>query len=173
MNYWLISDTHFHHTRLEQWGMRAGDWQERLWAGLSRVPAEDALIHLGDVSIGHDDEVHTRIIALPAKRKVLVLGNHCKRSKSWYFDKGWSFVCDGFEMNLLGERILFSHRPQQPDERFTLNIHGHTHGNSHRGDEHDAFYRPSYHVDICPEFVGYNPLRLDTLLKMQQHRHQV
>lgn len=33
MNYWLISDTHFSHTKLEEWGHRSGDWEKQLWEG--------------------------------------------------------------------------------------------------------------------------------------------
>lgn len=164
MHYWLISDTHFNHARLDEWGSRPHGWQGRLWNGLARVPADDILIHLGDVCVGNDEAIHARLTALPANRKILVLGNHCTKATDWYIDMGWSFACDGFEMGYMGHHILFTHRPQPPSDRFTLNIHGHTHGDSHRGTEHEAFYRSGYHLDISPELVGYEPLRLDTLI---------
>ena len=164
MHYWLITDTHFNHEGLGVWGARPSGWQGRLWNGLARVPADDVLIHLGDVCNGNDEAVHARLMSFSARRKILVLGNHCTQTISWYIETGWSFACDSFEMSYEGHRILFTHRPQPPTERITLNIHGHTHGTAHRGEEHDAFYRPGYHVDISPELMGYDPVRLDMLI---------
>ena len=90
MNHWLISDTHFNHTKLEQWGGRSGSWQENLWKGMESIPCEDVLIHLGDICIGNDEEIHSRISALSCK-KILVRGNHDKKSISWYYepDRDW------------------------------------------------------------------------------------
>jgi calcineurin-like phosphoesterase family protein len=82
----------------------------------------------------------------------------------------WDFVCDGFHLNFGRHKLLLTHRPFFPDvERFSLNIHGHTHGNFQRGhrfgEEYEQWYTPGYHLDISPELVGYRPLRLDNLLK--------
>jgi calcineurin-like phosphoesterase family protein len=88
MNYWLISDTHFNHTKLEEWGGHTDDWQEKLRKGIARIPNDD-----------------------------------------------------------------------------TVNIHGHTHGNMHRAEEYAGWYDTSFHIDISPEIVGYQPVRLDTLMK--------
>lgn len=165
MNYWLVSDTHFNHTKLEQWGGRSGDWQEKLWKGLVSIPWEDTLIHLGDVSIGNDEAINRRLISTPARIKILVLGNHDNRSKEWYMNMGWSFVCDGIELLYMGHYLWLSHRPQPPMGHFTQNIHGHTHGNLHRAEEYAAYYDTEYHKDISPEIVGFSPLRLDTLVK--------
>lgn len=165
INYWLISDTHFNHLKLEEWGMRSGDWQDRLWAFLVNIPEKDILIHLGDVCIGEDGEVHKKIAALRVHKKILIRGNHDKKSLNWYQSHGWDFVCDGLELEYRGHNIHLSHRPSRPQEKKTLNIHGHTHGNDHRGEEHAEFYSKAYHIDISPELVGFQPLRLDQLLK--------
>lgn len=144
MNYWLISDTRFKHTRLERLGGRSGDWQEKLWRGLERIPADDVLIHLGDVCVGDDEAVNRRINSMAARSKVLVLGNHDNMTKQWYHDLGWDFVCDGFELLYMRHSLWLSHRPQPPMGHFTQNIHGHTHGNLHRAEEHAAYYaRPT------------------------------
>lgn len=164
MRTWLISDTHFNHIKLSEWGGRSGDWQEKLWAGLEGLPAGDTLIHLGDVCIGDDIEIHKRIAALSC-RTILVLGNHDKKSKSWYQEHGWDFVCNGLELIFNGHYLHLSHRPQRPQGHHTYNIHGHTHGNMHRSEEYLEFYSSEYHIDISPELVGYSPILLDTLLK--------
>lgn len=179
MNYWIISDTHFNHTKLEEWGCRSGDWQEQILRGLQQIPLHDTLIHLGDVCIGNDVEVHEKLFGisngnweviyrngvLAHKKNILVLGNHDKKSKQWYLTHGWDFVCDGIEMIYMGRYLHLTHRPARPQGNNTFNIHGHTHGNLHRSEEYTEFYNPKYHLDISPEIVGYKPLRLDTFIK--------
>lgn len=173
MNYHLISDTHFNHLKLEEWGGRSGNWQEQLWDGLKKIPAGDTLIHLGDICIGEDREIHQLIQQATRDRGVktiLVRGNHDKASLGFYNDK-WDFVCDAFALEHLGYRILFSHRPRNPDaDNYTHNIHGHTHGNLHRSEEHSSFYSPGFHIDISPELVGYTPIRLDKLMEKAKRK---
>ncbi len=172
MNYWLISDTHFNHTKLKEWGGRSGDWQEKLWKGIGSIPDgsdEDILIHLGDICIGDDHEVHEVLqkCVPTGVRKILVRGNHDKKSAQWYYDHGWDFVCDQIGLLHHGVDILLSHRPMPPDTwRWRYNVHGHTHGNMHRAEEYINWYDgKNFHVDISPEIVGYAPVRLDTLMK--------
>lgn len=164
MNYWIISDTHFNHQKLEEWGGRSDDWQEKLWQGLWDIPAEDVLIHLGDICIGDDSKVHHELSLVRCKM-ILVRGNHDKKSAQWYMEHGWDFVCDGLELLFHGHYLFLSHRPQRPDRYITQNIHGHTHGNLHRSEEYFDFYNKDYHKDISPEIVGYKPIRLDTFIK--------
>lgn len=163
-NIWLISDTHFSHTKLEEWGGRSGDWQDKLWKGLEAIPSNDVLIHLGDICIGDDQEVHNRIRELCC-RTILVRGNHDKKSLTWYLNNGWDMVVDGIELVFHGHYLHLTHRPQRPQGHTTWNIHGHTHGNMHRSEEYTEYYSSQYHIDISPELKGYSPLRLDTLLK--------
>ena len=164
MNHWIISDTHFNHLKLEEWGGRSGDWQETLWEGMTSIPEGDVLIHLGDICIGEDSVIHESIALLKCK-KILVRGNHDKKSAQWYYEHGWDFVCDGLELQFHGHYLYLSHRPQRPTSYFTYNIHGHTHGNMHRSEEYNDFYNKEYHKDISPELVGFSPLRLDTFVK--------
>lgn len=170
MNYWLISDTHFNHTKLEEWGGRSGDWQEQLYKGLRAIPASDILIHLGDICIGNDEEVHHDIFAATAhlQSTILVRGNHDKKSLTWYLEHNWGFVCDGLELDYMGHYLHLTHRPARPQGIRTWNIHGHTHGNMHRDEEYCDFYSKEYHIDISPELVGYSPIRLDTLMKSKK-----
>lgn len=166
MNYWIISDTHLGHKKLVDWG-RPADFEEQILKNVKAVQPGDTLIHLGDFGIGEEKEWTSKFFAeLPPCTKILVKGNHDNHSASWYMDRGWQFVCDGFHLDFMGEVLLFSHRPMHPDMwRFTHNIHGHTHGNNHRAEEYSEWYSKDYHVDMSPELVGYAPLRLDTIIK--------
>lgn len=176
MNYWLISDTHFNHVKLDEWGGRTGDWQKKMMDGIARIPAGDTLIHLGDVCIGNDRIVHGQLFGPPGLplpgaasllNAVLVRGNHDKASMNFYYEHGWDFVCDQIGLTFHGVDLLLSHRPMPPDTwRYRYNIHGHTHGNMHRAEEYTAFYdAKNFHIDISPEVVGYLPIRFDTLMK--------
>lgn len=179
MNYWLISDTHFNHSKLDEWGGRIGNWHKKIEDGLERIPSGDVLIHLGDICIGNDAEVFERIFgkkegasfmggAIPTDvKRILVRGNHDRKSMSWYIEHGFDFVCDQIGLEFHGVDLLLSHRPMPPDTwRYRYNIHGHTHGNLHRAEEYTVFYdAKNFHIDISPELVGYQPLRLDTLMK--------
>lgn len=171
MNYHLISDTHFNHTKLEEWGGRSGNWQDRLWAGLTDIPEGDILIHLGDICIGNDEEIHKQLVNFtPGVKRILVRGNHDKKSAQWYHEHGWDFVCDDFHLLYHGRYIQFSHKPQRQGDKYTHNLHGHTHGNLHRSEEHSDFYAPGYHIDLSPELIGYKPIRLDTLMYMDHKK---
>lgn len=172
MKYWLVSDTHFNHTKLEEWGGRSGDWQQKIWDGISSIEEGDVLIHLGDICIGEDAEVHKKLATwkkVKGFKTILVRGNHDQKGVAWYYSNGWDFVCDSFELLFEGHYLKFTHRPMVPGQgNTTRNIHGHTHGNMHRSEEYLAYYDPTFHLDISPELVGYKPLRLDTLLKRKQ-----
>lgn len=171
MKYWLISDTHFNHSKLEDWGGRTGDWQEKIWKGIHDIPkynGDDVLIHLGDLCIGDDKEVMKRWDESTAGiTTILIRGNHDKKSATWYTMEGFNFVCDQIGLVFQGVDILLSHRPMPPDTwRYRYNIHGHTHGNMHRAEEYSAWYDPkNFHIDISPEIVGYQPILLETLMK--------
>lgn len=171
MNYWLVSDTHFNHEKLTEWGGRSGDWEHEFWLGLAAIPQGDVLIHLGDICIGNDGEVHQMLAkTLFGVTKILVRGNHDKKGVAWYTEHCFDFVVDGLELIYQGHYLHFTHRPARPQGNTTWNIHGHTHGNLHRSEEHVHFYDPTYHIDISPELVGFKPIRLDTLLKMKHRK---
>lgn len=168
MNYHLISDTHFNHEKLTEWGGRSGDWQDQMWEGLKAIPDGDTLIHLGDICIGNNSEVHEKISeVLFGKRRILIRGNHDRASLTFY-NVRWDFVCDGLELLYNGHHLHLTHRPARPQGNTTWNIHGHTHGNMHRSEEYSDFYSDQYHIDISPEIVGYKPIRLDTLLRLKK-----
>lgn len=170
MNHWIISDTHFNHEKLDFWGQRSGDWQEQLYAGIEALPKEDVLIHLGDICIGNDSMVHKRLMEGAPRTRILVRGNHDKATTTWYYEHGWTTVVDGLELLFHGHYLHLTHRPARPQGHAEWNIHGHTHGNSHRSEEHLDYYSDLYHIDISPEIRGYKPLKLQTLVTQAHKR---
>jgi calcineurin-like phosphoesterase family protein len=171
MKTWLITDTHFNHKRLINWG-RPENFEELIRESCKKIKPEDTLIHLGDICIGGDEEASKFFTNLKCKRKILVRGNHDNKSYSWYYRMGWDFVCENFRMRYKGKEILFSHMPILAEHTVQttylpvdMNIHGHLHGRgeySHRAIEG---YKVPFHVDIAPDINNYDMVDLDNAIK--------
>ena len=166
---WLITDTHLGHNKLaREFKKRPEGFSELILDGIFRsVNPGDTLIHLGDFCIGRDAYWHEEFMRLvPDVHHILVLGNHDKKSKKWYFEHGWGEVVD--EMTIPygngGKRVRLSHRPLPKIPDISYNIHGHTHGNHHRDNEFCEFYDKEYHVDYSLEQFGYDPVTIELLL---------
>ncbi len=157
MNIYVTSDTHFGHAKMEEWSLRPKDFNEKLWEGFDRLPEDSILLHLGDLTIGHDATTHLKLAKYKFK-KWLVLGNHDNHSISYYVTNGWDFVGDEVVIKMFGHNILFTHEPVPKREGVTKNIHGHLHGGKSRG--FPDFYDEEYHVEVTPEVIGYNPAKL-------------
>lgn len=157
MEIYVISDTHFGHTKLQDADLRPKDNDEKLWRGFDSLPDDCILIHLGDLTIGHDASTHMKLAKYKFK-KWLILGNHDNHSISYYVKNGWDFVGHEVIINMFGNTILFSHYPLSKREGITKNIHGHLHGGKSRG--LPDFYDPEYHVEVTPEVIGYSPAKL-------------
>lgn len=137
MRYFLTTDTHFNHAKMQEYCGRPPDFEQRIQRGFKRLQAGDILIHLGDICIGQETEMHEKyIMPVPAK-KILVRGNHDKKSSSWYMEHGWDWVCNSMSLKRAGKKILFSHFPHCWDGYWDINIHGHFHNTNHRVHEAD------------------------------------
>lgn len=141
MNYWVISDTHFGHRNMEKLCGRPSNFEFLILDNLSKaVKPNDVVIHLGDVCFGNDATWHENFKeACNGAKTWLVLGNHDKKSMSWYLTHGWNVVCKSLEMELYGETLLFTHRPMERAYKF-INVHGHL----HRSVPNEKFYRSIY-----------------------------
>jgi len=125
----------------------------------SVVSKFDTLYILGDFSFGNK-EYTKNIVQQLNGRKILVMGNHCRRkSKKWFHDVGFDSVIDGGLF--LRDKFLCTHEPTNKidtSEKLTpdsiVNIHGHTHSVELDSD---------VHINICPEVSGYKPISLDKL----------
>lgn len=129
---------------------------------------EDTLIHLGDVCFRYNDtKAHQKWVLPMPGRKILVRGNHDKKSCSWYMDNGWDFACDYFVMKYEDMELRFTHRPPF-DESFigrdidlvnTAYICGHQHQNVVN---HQQLNRFQYVISL--EQQGYGVQSLDSVL---------
>ena len=165
----IISDTHFFHDKMVEYCGRPINHTEIIKNNLLSVPftKNDVLIHLGDICIGHDQEVHDTIIKpLPCK-KWLTRGNHDKKTDSWYLENGWDWVGSQFTKVCFGKVIVFSHVPVRWDGIYDLNIHGHFHNNDHRSLEPELVaIRNERHRLLSIEKMHYKVVSLEMFLKM-------
>lgn len=166
MRIWLTADTHFGHTALvHEFCARPADYESRIlrhWR--DRVSADDLIIHLGDVIVGSPDIWTTLNQTLPG-RKILVLGNHDRKSTSWYLSNGFEFCCREFVWRLYGVDILFSHEPTH-EGTFDLNIHGHLHSGLHRSAQRDE-----RHYLVSLEETHYQPVPLKSAVEAWRGGH--
>lgn len=142
---WGISDTHFGHNTLVTKNHRPEGFEYQILKNLSVVGQNDIIFHIGDVAFYRLEHWHNEFMKnCAAKKKILILGNHDKKSKSWYYDHGWDCVCDELLINSFGKKILMTHVPIPIKDFFNrtggdkcyladdfVNIHGHIHNTNH------------------------------------------
>lgn len=148
---YLITDTHLGHRNMIKNCGRPERFTDIIFDNCRKiVKRDDLLIHFGDVA--WNEANLQRFLKLPG-RKILVRGNHDKKSTPYYLDAGFTLVVDQMVMTLQGVHILFSHAPQYAHTA-DINIHGHQH------DLHceDVFHR---YWPLALEHMGYQPLPLD------------
>lgn len=157
---WLWPDTHFFHDKLEKEGLRPKGVVDLMMKNARYVVAkQDILIHLGDVIFYKFNLLQPMLDSIPCSKKILLMGNHDRKTKLWYMRNGFDYAVD---MLVIGD-ILLSHRPQ-PDlpPWIRLNIHGHLHDFGHR-DEEAKIAADDHHRLIALESNGYMPVDLQTI----------
>lgn len=166
-NTYLISDTHFGHRRLVDWG-RPEDFCEQIISNWNKtIKKDDVVLHLGDFTMVNYALTRKYVHNLKGK-KFLILGNHDEHSPTWYKDLGFTVLPATFKnlQNKYGEweSILFTHIPEYdiPDNWF--NIHGHLHGNGHRIGDPSLPASP-IHYDVSVDVINYCPVKLGEILK--------
>lgn len=166
MKVFATSDTHFGHDRLVELSGRPDDFSARIMRGI-KESSGDILIHCGDFCIGNDIVWVQAFmdVAKGFKKKILVRGNHDNKSDSWYIERGFDFVCDSFQATYFGKRIMFTHAPRRWELSggVEMNIHGHMHGNMHRG-EWQSDGPAGWHYDLAPEIRNYKPVNIQQIV---------
>lgn len=172
---WLTSDTHFNHKKIIYMGKgRPENFQEKIIKSIKQIKEGDTLIHLGDICIGGDKQIHEFIKNLKIK-KILIKGNHDKQSNSWYIRNGWDFVCHETVIKEEGKLILLKHIPigKESAQQIDIHIHGHSHGNmsrlTNRKEQKEyvlgGIYDPTWHYDVAPDLHNYQVISLDSIIK--------
>ena len=162
-NFWVTGDSHLGHKKIID-KLNMPEYNARILAEYARIPYEDVMIHVGDVSFGDDEYWNDQLLRSTSCRKWLVLGNHDKHSLTWYLDKGWDFVARDFTFDRFGFSLWFTHIPELSIEpaSLTLNIHGHLHSQSRDGEFKNLLN--SSNILYTPEKFNFKPVRLDMFL---------
>lgn len=145
MNYWVVSDTHFGHEKLKQWTGRGDNWDDKILGSLPVILDSDIFIHLGDICWYDAKYWHECMFSMiDSNKKILVKGNHDKKTSSWYYDAGWDLVVDRFDISIYGKSLAFTHIPLATQENgIDMNVHGHLHNCEH-------------HMNECPYIEGFH-----------------
>ena len=167
---WLISDTHFNHSKILEFtqGGRSirpfsnvDEMNQTMldnWA--NTVKPQDTVIHLGDVLFGENkvEWLEANFAKLPGKKR-LVLGNHDNPKHLAPFFKDMQMWID-----MSDKGLLFSHTPQHEStlaesHRFgdkpLLNVHGHIHTNPSPEGPYKC---------VCVEQTYYKPVNIEELI---------
>jgi len=142
---------------------RPENFGEIILKSLKQLPKDCVLVHLGDFCIGNDELHHKAFMDILDCRKVLVRGNHDKKSNTWYLEHGWDFVCESFYDTVCGQKIVFTHAPIGWDGVAAMNIHGHLHNCSHRDIKTLSFNRL-----LALELHGYKPQPLEKFISIKK-----
>lgn len=117
----------------------------------SVVDPDAIVVHLGDYICGGTKEQITEITQQLNGTKILILGNHDRKSRQWFLDCGFTRV---IKNRLTLGMYCFSHRPQDADYMTERNIRYNLHGHSHSHDYGDPYF--NFAVDV----VGYKPKKV-------------
>jgi len=163
MKYWIITDTHFGHRKMEEYCKRPSDFEARIFKGLKMIQPDDIVIHLGDFCIGDDVKWHNFWnSALYANKRILIRGNHDRKSSAWYYAHGWHAVCENLSLHYNKRYITFSHIPLENPQN--LNIHGHLHANNNNFRYENEPELNKNHKLLAIELTDYKPVLLDKLI---------
>lgn len=144
---YIISDTHFGDPDCK---LMDPDWispEEQLELINRAAHKCDTLVHLGDVgNAGYIQKVN-------ARHKVLLLGNHDRRSD---YKEVFDEIFEG--PLFISSRILLSHEPVY-GLPWCLNIHGHDHNGW------EEYRTDCKHLNLAANVCGYTPMSLGRLIK--------
>ena len=154
---WLTTDTHFYHYAMyREWGIRPVNFMELIVSYWKHyIAPQDKMIHLGDVIFYRHKMLKGILDSVPCT-KILTMGNHDKKSKTWYSNNGFDLVVDGLTLG----NVYFSHHPKEViPSGCEYNVHGHLHDSPDRPD-----WYTDHHKLLSLENIGYKPVDLATFI---------
>lgn len=177
MHTYLFPDPHFYHTLMTEGQFRAEDYNERIWESLHTINNHDpgsVLLCLGDIGWNKSKEITDNLKSLTRLYKILILGNHDKKSIQAYYNMGFNAVMNKMELHRFGYHIVFSHAPVPLYDAKAINIHGHFHNipesNIMQYDLKRYSYLTEWHYLLALEDTGMAPVLLETFIKQIENK---
>lgn len=175
MKFYIISDTHFNHSKIATYCDRPSNHTELTIRNCQNtVRPEDTVICVGDVFIGPPSGWAEIRKQLPGTWW-LIRGNHDHHhGAAWWCDHGFVFAADA----MIFRRVWFTHRPSSVlPEGCDINIHGHLHNiwnGFHPDDpaksEKDHLISSTGHLEFpyqrlfALEYTNYMPVELEKFI---------
>lgn len=131
INVWCIGDTHFSHANIITYCNRpfvsVKEMDDTIVKNWNRVVnPHDYVYHVGDFAFKLTREQELNLLYKLNGHKILIIGNHDKRSLSFYQD---NFTYAAYRIDL--KDYILTHYPiDGPVPQGKINIHGHIHNNS-------------------------------------------
>jgi len=166
--FWLISDTHFFHSRLAfDFGLRTHfksieEMNKTIFDNWNKtVKDDDYIFFLGDFVIGAQEKYKTAQILYESLngKKIFLKGNHDE-----HLGKYTNIPVQNGPLEILyqGKRILLNHEPIYSFEQ-DLMVCGHIHNN-----EENNRLKPNM-INVSVEVVNYTPVHIDEVLKKKEY----
>ena len=158
---YVIADTHFGHSRIIQYCNRpfktVDEMDRYLIAEWNKIVSpSDEIWHLGDFAFG-DKEYIANIARQLNGRKILVLGNHDKRGRNFFYDIGFEEV---YKKPVTVGQLIFSHQPLTNLSYDMFNFHGHIHNQDTSLIEG---YNPGININVSADVIDFKPKHIDDL----------
>lgn len=162
--FFFTADTHFGHEAMVHFCSRPKDFEELIVKNWNNtVRKTDCILHLGDISLESKTNTMETCHRLNGM-KYLIRGNHDSGSVSWYKDCGFIVVESIYKLfkDKYGHfmPVLFTHEPVMDLPKGWYNIHGHLHGNSHRGTTPNS----EFYFDAGVDANNFTPIALYDIL---------
>ena len=155
---YFIADTHFYHGNIIKYCNRPfnnvnemNEYIMKQWNNI--VNNDDIVYHLGDFAFHVGREKMKNLVSRLNGYKVLIKGNHDKRSTTFWRDCGFNEVYN--DPIILNDKYLLSHYPV--DNFSYYNIHGHTHDKP----KPELYVPFSFCVSV--EMINYKPISLEEI----------
>lgn len=159
MAIYLISDTHFGHNNVldfERFQFKTIEEHDeyiiKKWNSI--IKKGDTVYHLGDVSFSNSEKLK-EIISRLNGYKILIKGNHDKKTNNFYLTVGFNEVYS--HPIYIQDNIILSHQPllEGYNNPYVINVHGHLHGSTLSLDNF---------ICVAADQVRYEPVKLNIVI---------
>ena len=163
---------HFYHYNIRKYCNRPYDHNQRMWYALELcVGPNDTLIHMGDLCFSSPWRTKKIFERLPGFKKILVEGNHDKRSGA--IKCPWDIIIRKCKQPYLfeyqGIQIYLAHTPTKhnfPDGSIYIHAHSHEKGIPVRWDGNTLIIHSSV------EQWDYWPINLNKIIGLKQNANK-